>query len=208
MAQKSTCYGTTKKGHLVDGVELPERGKNFITYSTIARLAGRTYVHSSVRDIILKSYKKLEMSQKMKVYKYAETGYKKGGRFRPHKTHQNGLSVDFITPVIDKKGHSVHLPTHIGNQWGYKIEFNNQSRYKEFTIDYIAMAAHITALHQAAKTFNLDLWRVIFDPKLQAHLFQTKYADYLKKHVVFSNKPSWVRHDEHYHVDFKIPCKK
>ncbi|MDH5765520.1 MAG: replication initiation protein, partial [Gammaproteobacteria bacterium] len=28
-----------------------------------------------------------------------------------------------------------------------------------------------------------------------------------KKNIQFSTKRSWVRHDEHYHVDFSIPCK-
>ena len=44
------------------------------------------------------------------VYKYTETGFENGGKFRPHKTHQNGLSVDFMTPVKNKNNESVHLP--------------------------------------------------------------------------------------------------
>ncbi|MDX1488081.1 MAG: hypothetical protein R3268_07770, partial [Acidiferrobacterales bacterium] len=51
-----------------------------------------------------------------------------------------------------------------------------------------------------------ELWRVIFDPKLQPYLMRTKYGEYLRKHVRFSKKQSWVRHDEHYHVDFDVPC--
>ena len=27
------------------------------------------------------------------------------------------------------------------------------------------------------------------------------------EHVQFSKQRSWVRHDEHYHVDFSIPCQ-
>ena len=30
---------------------------------------------------------------------------------------------------------------------------------------------------------------------------------YLKDNIQFSKRRSWVRHDEHYHVDFAIPCK-
>lgn len=207
-SSESECFGSTSNGYLKNGVQLPEKGNNYEGYSLVARMAGRTYVHSKVHDIMLAAYKQLETEQANKVFKYAETGFKEGGQFKPHKTHRNGLSVDFMVPVLNKQGQSVHLPTHIGNKFGYNIEFDHQGRYKEFNIDYSAMAAHIVALHQAATSQGHELWRVIFDPKLQKYLFNTEYAAYLKQHIQFSSKASWVRHDEHYHVDFKIPCKK
>lgn len=207
-AKTSTCYGTTSKGRLENGVQLPAKGKNYIGYSSVARIAGRTYVHSTVKKIIIKSYKRLESEQPDKVYKYAETGFKEGGKFKPHKTHRNGLSVDFMTPVINKDGISSHLPTNPLNKFGYNIEFDKNDKYEDFLIDYIALAAHIVSLHKEAKALGHDIWRVIFDPKLQPSLFKTKYGPYLKKNITFSKKRSWVRHDEHYHVDFSIPCKK
>lgn len=204
----STCYGTTKNGRLESGAQLPGQGKNFEAYSSIAGLAGRTYVHSSVKTIILNAYASLEIELSDKVFKYAETGFEEGGRFKPHKTHQNGLSVDFMTPVVNASGVSVHLPTNVFNKFGYNIEFDAKGRYENLSIDYEAMAAHIAVLHKEAKSLGFDLWRVIFDPKLQAGLFKTQYAGYLQKHIQFSKKRSWVRHDEHYHVDFEVPCKE
>lgn len=205
-AQESVCYGTTAEGRLKGGVELAYEGKNYLGYSRVARMAGRNYVHSAVKTIIVKAYRQLEIEQPDKVYKYAETGFEQGGRFKPHKTHQNGLSVDFMTPVVDKEGLSVHLPTHPFNRFGYDIEFDKNNHYDELSIDYLALAAHIVELHKAAQSEGFDLWRVIFDPKLQPGLFKTKYASYLTQHINFSKKPSWVRHDEHYHIDFLIPC--
>jgi penicillin-insensitive murein endopeptidase len=207
LADSSTCYGTTSDGRLEGGVQLPAEGRNYVGYSMIARLAGRTYVHSSVRDIIVAAYADLEKEQPTMVYKYAETGFGEGGEFRPHKTHRNGLSVDFMTPVINEAGKSVHLPTNPLNKFGYSIEFDQNGEYEGLRIDYEALAAHVVALHKQAKKRGYDLWRVIFDPKLQPPLYETRYADYLRKHITFSKKPSWVRHDEHYHVDFAIPCK-
>ena len=208
LAENSTCFGTTSKGRLENGIELPSSGKNFVGYSDIARLAGRTYVHSQVKSILVGAYKSLETEQPNKVFKYAETGFEDGGQFKPHKTHRNGLSVDFMTPVKDESGQSMHLPTHPLNKFGYNIEFDSKGKYEEYAIDYIALAAHIVALHKEAKAQGVDLWRVIFDPKLQPELFKTSYGPYLKKHIQFSKKRSWVRHDEHYHVDFDIPCKE
>lgn len=207
LAETSICYGTTSKGKLVSGVQLPKEGNNYEGYSSVARIAGRTYVHSEVKKIIINAYKNLETEQPNKVYKYAETGFKEGGQFKPHKTHRNGLSVDFMTPVTNMDGKSVHLPTHPLNKFGYDIEFDKSNKYDEFLIDYEALAAHIVMLHRETKALGYDLWRVIFDPKLQPELYKTKYGSYLKKNIQFSKKRSWVRHDEHYHIDFSIPCK-
>ena len=53
------------------------------------------------------------------------------------------------------------------------------------------------------------LWRVIFDPQLQPLLFDTEIGRLLKKNnITFSKKRSWVRHDDHYHVDFIVPCEE
>ncbi len=205
-AQQSTCYGTTANGRLENAVQLPAKGENFIGYSGLAATLGRTYLHSTARDIVLDAYQTLQQSAQGKVFKYAETGFARGGPFKPHKTHQNGLSIDFMVPVINAKGESVHLPTHPFNKFGYNIEFDKKGNYDDLQIDYETMAAHIVALHQAAERHKVTVWRVIFDPVMQSDLLKTSHADYLKKHVNFSKKRSWVRHDEHYHVDFTIPC--
>ena len=204
---ESTCYGTTSNGSLENGVQLPSEGVNFEGYSSIAAITGRTYVHSSVRDIVIEAYQRLEKMEPDKVYKYAETGFEDGGQFKPHKTHRNGLSVDFMTPVLDENIMSVHLPTHPFNKFGYDIEFDKDDRYEEYSIDYVALAAHIVALDKESKKFGFELWRVIFDPQLQPKLMKTKYGVYLKANIQFSTKRSWVRHDEHYHVDFSVPCE-
>jgi penicillin-insensitive murein endopeptidase len=206
-AEASTCYGTTSNGRLENGAQLPSKGVNFVSYSTLAEMAGRTYVHSEVKKIMLEAYRTLSSSMPDKVFKYAETGFKEGGKFRPHKTHQNGLSVDFMTPMISDTGASIHLPTHPLNKFGYNIELNSHGHYKNLRIDYEAMAAHIVELDKAAKSSGQKIWRVIFDPELQPGLFETSFGNYLKEHIQFSKKRSWVRHDEHYHVDFEVPCK-
>lgn len=203
---ESVCYGTTSEGRLESGVELPRSGPNFVTYSNVARLAGRTYVHSEVHEILIAAYAALEKELPNKIYKYAETGFKDGGQFRPHKTHRNGLSVDFMTPMMNKNGDSVPLPTYPWNKFGYNIELDAQGNYEDLSIDYDALAAHLVALHRAAKSRGHNIWRVIFDPKLQPGLFDTEYGDYIKSNIQLSKQRSWVRHDEHYHVDFDIPC--
>lgn len=207
LATESICYGTSSHGRLEHGVQLPAEGGNFTGYGAAPAALGRTYVHSTVRDIIVEAYQRMEKEQPGKVFKYAETGFKEGGRFSPHKTHRNGLSVDFMVPVLDQHGKSVHLPTHALNKYGYAIEFDAQGRYQEYRIDYEALAAHIVALHQVAKKQDVHIWRVIFDPKLAPKLYATRYGAYIKQNIAIPTKNSWVRHDEHYHVDFQVSCK-
>ncbi len=206
-ADESICYGTTKDGRLEHGVTLPSKGNNYVSYGKIPKIIGRTYVHSKVRDAIVDAYKVLESELPDKVFKYAETGLKKGGEFKPHKTHRNGLSVDFMVPVVDSSDKSVHLPTHAFNKYGYSIEFDDKGNYKDYKIDYEAMGAHIFFLHMAAKKNGIDIWRVIFDPVLQPYLYQTSYGEYIKQNIEIPKKRSWVRHDDHYHVDFDVACR-
>jgi len=169
-------------------------------------LDGRTYTNSKVRDIVIAAYDSHEKSMPDNIFVYGETGWPSGGRFKPHKTHQNGLSVDFMTPVT-KAGRSVPLPVSLSNKLGYNIEFDASGHYKEFTIDFEAMANHLMELNRAASERNVKIWRVIFDPKLQPFLFKATQGEYLRNLVQFSQKPAWVRHDEHYHVDFIINCR-
>ena len=207
IAQESTCYGTTRAGRLLNGVRLPIAGDNFKSYSYLAHPLGRTYVHSGVREITVAAYKSLAVSMPDAVFVYGETGTNEGGGFSPHKTHQNGLSVDFMVPVLDARGVSVAMPTNALNQWGYQLEFNAHGYGNGLQIDFLAMAEHIYQLHQHARAAGYEIWRVIFDPTLRALLRQSARWAYLERHVTFSQKPSWVRHDEHYHVDFAIPCE-
>jgi penicillin-insensitive murein endopeptidase len=207
LSAESVCYGTTKHGRIEHAVKLPASGPNFVSYSTVAAMLGRTYVHTTVRDIIVAAYKQLETEMPGKRFKYAETGHVKGGGFKPHKTHQNGLSVDFMVPVLNKKNESVLLPTNVLNRYGYDIEFDRRGHLENLRIDFESMAAHIVSLDKQARAHKVKLWRVIFDPELTPFLLKTRYAEYLKQHIRFSKKRSWVRHDEHYHVDFNIPCK-
>lgn len=110
-ATESRCYGTVAKGRLESGVKLPTDGANFSAYSKLAGAAGRTYVHAKVADVIVASYATLQARTPGVHYVYGETGWAAGGSFKPHRTHQNGLSVDFFVPVRDAQGRSMPLPT-------------------------------------------------------------------------------------------------
>jgi penicillin-insensitive murein DD-endopeptidase len=206
-AESSQCYGLTSNGRIESSVKLLPTGKNYQTYSMIASAAGRTYVHSTVAKIIAESYDALAQSLPDKVFVYGETGWENGGQFKPHRTHQNGLSVDFMVPIVDSKGKSVPLPTSVLNKWGYDIEFDRSGRFGTYSMDFMALAEHLYALDQAAKTNQTKLALVILDPIYIPMLFATPRGAYLRAKIPFMKGKPWIRHDEHYHVDFAIPCK-
>jgi len=206
-AAESICYGTVSHGRLEHGVQLPEAGANFSAYSQLAASLGRTYVHSRVAEVMADAYAALAAAQPAVHYVYGETGWAAGGRFRPHRTHQNGLSVDFFVPVRDGTGASVPLPTGVTNRFGYGIEFDADARDGEYTIDFPAMAEHLFQLQQAAKARQVGIALVIFDEAYLPKLFATPRGAYLQQHLPFMKGKPWIRHDEHFHVDFSLPCQ-
>lgn len=204
--ETSTCYGSTADGHLENGWQLPTAGRNFSTHWTTGRMLGRSYVHSTVHEVVLDAYSALEKTLPDTVFVYGETGRKSGGEFKPHKTHRNGLSVDFMVPVRNRFGESVPLPSSVFNKWGYDLEFDANGRLDDLSIDFTAIAEHLYQLDVAAQRAGIGIWRVIFDPGLQPYLRASPRWSYLEENLQFSKRRSWVRHDEHYHVDFAVEC--
>jgi len=158
-----------------------------------------------VRDVFVEAFSELEKSIPEYVYVYGETGFKNGGRFKPHKTHQNGLSVDLMIPVKNEKGESVKLPTNAFNRYGYDIDFTLEGKYGDLTLDYETFSALLVALKQSASNWGIGIWRVIFDPKMQHNLRDAKQWAEISD-IQFTKKHSWLRHDDHFHIDFSVPC--
>ncbi|MEP7155547.1 MAG: penicillin-insensitive murein endopeptidase [Betaproteobacteria bacterium] len=204
---ESICFGTTANGKLEGAVRLPPEGNNFSAYSDAGASIGRTYVHGKVAAIVTAAYRALESASPGTRFVYGETGWKSGGSFKPHRSHQNGLSVDFFVPVKNGAGKSVPLPTGISNKFGYAIEFDASARYDQFNIDFEAIGEHLFQLHAAAATRGASIKLVIFDPPYLPKLFATRHGEFLKSNLSFMKGKAWVRHDEHYHVDFGVRCK-
>lgn len=205
-AEESVCFGTTANGRLEHGVRLPLSGENFSAYSFLGWSLGRTFVHTKVRRTVVKTFAALETAAPGKVFVYGETGWESGGRMKPHKTHRNGLSLDMMVPVL-RDGESVPLPGGLYNRYGYDIEFDNDGRYGAYTIDFEAMGELLYQLHRAAKAQRIGIARVIFEVPLQRHLWRTRRGAYLRANIAFSTRPAWVKHDEHFHVDFQTACR-
>jgi penicillin-insensitive murein endopeptidase len=134
-----------------------------------------------------------------------ETGLRQGGPMPPHRTHESGSSVDFMVPVRDADGRAAVLPSTPANRFGYDVEFDADGRFGALRIDFDALAAHLIQLDQQARRHGTAIARVIFDSVLTLTLFARPQGAALKTLPFMKAKP-WIRHDEHYHVDFALPC--
>ena len=200
----SLSHGTPANGRLEHGKRLPDQGANFSAYSHLGTALGRNHVHGQVRDAVLAAYAALARTHPELRFVYGETALANGGPMPPHRTHQNGLSVDFMVPVRDATGSVARLPTSALHKFGYAHDFDAQGRLGDLAIDNAAIVAHLLALDAAARAHGLRIDRVVYDPPLQAAVFAAPGGATLRRRVRFSPKPAWIRHDEHYHVDFAL----
>ena len=202
----SRCHGTVADGSLEYGRRLPYSGENFRAYSLLGYLGGRTFMHGTVRNVILAGYADLARQRPELRYLYAESGWPWGGRIRPHRSHANGTAVDFHVPLRAQDGAVTELPVSVFNQLGYGVSFDNSGRSGHLQIDFEAMALHLAALDQAARRQGISIRRVIFDGHLVPRLLATAAGARLAGRISFTGE-AWIRHDQHYHVDFNVPCR-
>jgi len=204
----STCYGDTVHGRLENGKRLRYSGPNYRAYHIAGFLTGRTFMHSAVRDAVRDAYAALQKSDPELRFVYAEAGWSRGGRFWPHRTHANGTSVDFMVPVRNEQGEVTELLGSVLNRLGYDITFDDEGRREGMAIDFEAMAKHLHALDTAARAHGIRIGRVIFEPPLHRLLFAAPSGQTLQGKIFFMSRRAWVRHDQHYHIDFAVHCKK
>ena len=199
----STCTGKTHHGRIAGAVRLSAWGDNYRPYCWLCILALRTYGHAPVIETVEAAYADLAASHPQVIFKYGEIGWPWGGRFAPHRTHRNGLSVDFMVPLQEGRV----LPTHALNRAGYDEKFDAHGRRHGGggKIDFAAIGAHLRRLDIRARERGGRVRRVILAPDLQDELFAA--APSLGRAISFNRRPVWVRHDDHYHVDFAFPCE-
>lgn len=206
-SRASMCRGNVVYGKLERGGRLPFAGDNFRAYSFLGFLIGRTFVHSTVRDAMRDAYAEVYKQRPELRFVYAETSWPWGGPFPPHKTHANGTAVDFHVPVRTTDGSVTELPTHVFNKFGYSLEFDRNGQSGAYVIDFEAMALHLLALDQAARAHGTRIQGVIFDQALQGKLFASPAGAQLARRGIAFHGQAWIRHDEHYHVNFAVSCR-
>ena len=205
-AEPAIAFGSGTCGRLQGGVALPCSGPNFEAFARTACATGRNYLHPLVRDTVLDAYAAVAAQHPGRAWQYGETGKRSGGRLWPHRTHQNGLAADFFMPVVNPRGEPDRVPISLFNKLGYGLEFDRKGTLGGLRIDWRALGDHLLALEAAGRARGVRIERIIITPDFHRALLEgapsvRRLAPLLMK------REAWVRHDEHYHVDFEIPAE-
>jgi penicillin-insensitive murein DD-endopeptidase len=201
----SESVGTPAHGALRGGVSMPVAGDGFVTYSRLGNGLGRQYVHSRVRDTLVDAFAALHAARPERTFVLGETGFEKGGPFRPHKSHQNGLSVDVFMPVRDRGGRVALMPTAPWQTFGYGLEFDAKGDGDGLSIDFPSLAELILELERQAPRHGLALDRIIVAPEYVDRVIGADKSEAMAQlGTRLQRRPAWVRHDEHVHVDFRV----
>lgn len=205
---KSRTTGTVGKGKLENAWLMPYFGKNYRYFSPLSYyMLNRGYVHHRVHNTLLAAYKICETTCPDTRFRLMECSHPTGGKMWPHRTHQAGLSADFMVPKL-RKGRPLRTLDYLGI-WHYALAFDAKGGLSANTvIDFETIARHILALDDAARTNGLRINKVIMKIDLKDNFFATPSGKQVKGRGIYFAKslPKIVDevHDDHYHVDFSI----
>ncbi|AUX46635.1 uncharacterized protein SOCE26_081410 [Sorangium cellulosum] len=134
-----------------------------------------------------------------------EAGWPRGGPFWPHRSHENGLSVDIFVPLRDGAGRPADVPTYPWNQLGYGVELDAAGRRGDRTLDFDDLARLLSALEEKARSKRLRIHRILLAPEYVPLLLASpagRKLGALSRAIL--RVPVWWRHDEHVHIDFAV----
>jgi penicillin-insensitive murein endopeptidase len=193
-------------GALQGGAPLACSGANFESATSLTCKLGRHHLHPLVVSTVEDAYALLAQSHPRRRWQYGEMGFKDGGSFKPHHTHQNGRSADFFFPAVDNAGRPDVLPVNPVNLFGYRLHFTRDGHLDaDLHFDATAVADHLLALEKAGRSHGVSIERIILDAAFQARVLKAQPATQALKDR-FNKSPVWIAHDQHYHVDFDIPA--
>lgn len=191
-------------------------GKGYQTYSFFGSAIGRQYAHHKVIETLEVAFEALH-EDTGRTFDIAEIGHAEGGKFLPHKTHRQGLSVDIMTPMVYDDGQPARLSTGPLSLWGYcwhidptnhrlggyqwdvlpgssyptlcpKVQMKSQK-----TVDFNMMKQLIQQLDQTAREKGGRIKYVIVAPS---------FVSELKGVGVPLTTKAKIIHDDHIHVEF------
>lgn len=205
----SESVGSVSSGKLINGKLMPFSGSNFFYFDTISYLNNRGFTNLKVRNTVVDTYIQLQKEVPNRNFVLMECSNKEGEKMFPHRTHQNGLSVDFMMPLL-KDNKPYYKLDSIGASH-YWLEFDDDGKLikdKSVGVDFNIVAQHILLLEEQARLNGLKIKKIIIKTEFKDELFNTEFGKQLQNssiYIVQSLTPLINSiHDDHYHIDFEI----
>ena len=205
----SKSVGTVSNGSLINAYRFQYKTRDYKYFSRLSyHILGRANVHSDVYAITIEALKNSRTFSKDHRWRLMECSKRKGGRMFPHHTHQNGTSIDFMTPML-RKGKSYRLTNGLG-VFHYLLKYTPSGSWgirRKVKVDFDLMAQFILELDKVARLHGMKIKKVILRTNLKDEFYATKHGDLVKKKGIYlvMSLPKIVneQHDEHFHVDFE-----
>jgi penicillin-insensitive murein endopeptidase len=169
----SKVFGTVAHGRIEHAHVIPPWGPGFATYSFLGSAVGRQYVDGRVRDALVATFAARSKAEVGRRFVMGETGWPRGGTFRPHRSHQNGMAVDVFMPVEARKDEAATLATWPWNTFGYGLEFNERGEMGDLRIRFESVAAFLLEVDAQARQRRLRIGRVIIAPEFVPLILDT-----------------------------------
>lgn len=203
----SVSLGSVSNGSLKNAKLLPYLGTNYRYFDRWSYLQGRAFLNGQVMSAVLASYQEMEKSGQGRIFTIMECSRENGGKLWPHRTHQNGLSIDFMMPMDRER-----IPCYELDLKGlkhYLLDFDDEGKYekdKSIQINFEVLARHLLSLEANARARGYRVKKVIIKIEFKDELFATPSGQKLREkgiYVVKTLSPKINKlHDDHYHVDF------
>lgn len=203
---KSRSVGSVSNGKLINGAKFNRKGSNYKYFSLASYyLFNRAWVHSKVKKTTLETYRIMTKKCPNRKFMIMECSRKNGGKMWPHRTHQNGTSIDFATPLL-KNGKVFHGDFRRG-VFHYAMKFDEKGQFgKKKKIDFETLGIHLLTLDSVARTNGLYIKKVLMKINLKDDFYKSKSGGKVKqKGIYFAQYLTPMidnMHDDHYHVDF------
>lgn len=204
----SISAGSVSNGSLKNAQIVPFFGDNFTYFDKDSYLGERAFTNNDISKIILNTYTDLKSFYPNRHFWLMELSNRNGGKIYPHRTHQNGLSADFMMPKL-KNGEPNYELDSLGKDH-YFLSFDNEGKYTEnpsIQIDFNLIAHHILLLEEQARKNGYRISKVIIKVEYKDELFATEYGEKLKDSGIYvvRNLTPLINeiHDDHFHIDFE-----
>lgn len=210
----SISHGTVGNGSLENGKLIPWEGIGYRYFDTASYLGGRAFLNDKVLASILDGFKALngfkpiEEGEKKPLFRVMECSHQKGGKLYPHRTHQNGTSVDLMMPKL-KNGQDYNELDDIGSRH-YFLNFSDQGILDSDTsvqINFEKVASMIMCMNKGAQLYGYKVSKVIIKIEYKDALFAGPVGQKLKSSGIYIVKSLGPQvnafHDEHIHLDFE-----